>query len=149
MKGGRFFRKASPPVGDVADLVGYARSEFRDGRTEREVLALLIKSGQPDSIQGVVHELYLECMEVRLRDRAFELAVQAIGLPIAIGLFFIAQRTWMTGVLLLAEILLYFGLVHLLCVRHWEKRFRRRLEERSSLSLAQDREPSANAQAGG
>lgn len=130
MKSGLFHKKgqSSETNIDFADVVGYARSEFRDGRSEREVLDLLVKTGQePDAIRGVVHELYYECLGVAFIDRFLELMVKVVGVPIALFVFIRIETTWWAGLILLVVLTVYVILVSALFRKYWEDRYRRRL----------------------
>ncbi len=115
---------------DFADVVGYARCEFRDGRSEKEVLALLVKSGhKADTIRGVVRELYYECLGVSFLDRCEEMVAKIAGLPIALYLFLKVETTPVAGLSLLAALSVYVVVISVLFRRHWEKRHRRRLHD--------------------
>ncbi len=132
MKRSRFLKKDFEPTPSVeyADIVGYARSEFREGRTEKEVLQILTKAGRPREIKGVVHELYLECMEVTLADRVLETIVKFLGLPVALLLLPRVVKMWWAGLVLVVVLVLYLALVSTAFHRVWQRRFRIRLAER-------------------
>lgn len=132
MRGGPTAREGHHSTSaDLADAVGYARSEFRDGRSEKEVLELLLRSGQPASIRRVVHELYFECLEVTQRDRLMECFIQFLGLPLVITLFVLAPKGALTAPAMLIVLAGYFGAVHVLTRRHWAARHRRNLERQN------------------
>lgn len=131
MKSGLFKKGQSSETNtDFADVVGYARSEFRDGRSEGEVLALLVKTGhEPDAIRGVVHELYFECLGVAFIDRLIELLAKVAGIPIALFLFIGIRITWWAGLILLVVLTAYVLLISVLFRKYWESRYRRRLRD--------------------
>jgi len=115
---------------DFADVVGYARSEFREGRSERDVLKLLVKTGHKrDAIEGVVHELYFECLGVTFFDRCEEMAAKIAGVPVALYLFLKVETTPWAGLSLLAALSVYVLLISAIFRKHWEKRYQRRLAE--------------------
>lgn len=130
MKSSLFAKEQVEPLprADFADVVSYARSEFRDGRSEREVMNLLVKSGHDrESIRGVVHELYFECLGVTWLDRAKDLLVKVIAIPIALFLLLKVDTTWVVGIVLLVALTVHVSVTSILFRRHWEKRYKARL----------------------
>jgi hypothetical protein len=110
---------------NLADAIGYARSEFRDGRSEKEVFALLLKIGQPTKIKGLIHELYLESLGVCTRDQIAKSASLTIGALLIVSIGLVLSRAFWIAPVLAGLIGLYAYLVDKAFLRRWKQRARR------------------------
>lgn len=71
---------------DLCDLVGYARGEFREGRSEQEVakaLSSMTTSGELRAMKGVLRELYLETIGVSPKERRLVCLLQIASVAVA------------------------------------------------------------------
>ncbi|MBI3721368.1 MAG: hypothetical protein HY248_02350 [Fimbriimonas ginsengisoli] len=115
--------------GRFADVIAYARGEFKDGRSEREVVRLLMKMGHPAAIRGLVHEVYYDTLGVSDNDRAIEFLFRILSLPLFFWLLFQLHQAWWTIPLVLALFGAYIAFECWAMRRFWE--WRRRWRERS------------------
>ena len=109
-----------------AEVIGYARGEFRDGRRPDEVVRLLLKRGYPKSIRGIVREVYFDTLGVSDSDRAIDFLLQILSVPLFYGVWFKLPEAWWSIPAVTGMLAAYLIAEHWAIHRYWERRSRRR-----------------------
>ena len=117
--------KSASTSANLADAINYARCEFRDGRSEREVFDLLIRNGQPNTIRGLVHELYLESLGVCTRDQIERSLSLSLGVLAIVSAGLLITHAWWIAFVLAGCIGLYTLAVDRIFSHHWRHRQRK------------------------